>query len=182
MLCFKTEKSGNDYESSYSSNFNTGNAFSYLSKSYLNFSSLLHCRNSFTQLEAASKDKVFHLQGRRCDIRPGTTKSYETVSYRILSMENPLASNSSSRVLQTQANSSRKSLLYYRPCKTASTSFLDKGIEEAGRLFFILGETFDSFRLKYVPVSARKDNNIKLENKVLLAPVDYKAWALLQAW
>lgn len=93
------------------------------------------------------------------------------------------------------------------------------GFREAGRLFFILGETFDSFRLKYVPVSARKgllsartifqktknearqlaclylvrhctppkstnlaDKNIKLENKVLLAPVDYKAWALLQAW
>ncbi|KAK7298215.1 hypothetical protein VNO77_47126 [Canavalia gladiata] len=141
-------------------------------------------RNSFTQLEAASKDKVFHLQGRRCDIRPGTTKvmeaqggllflkelvatferrselplllnfnrsplvvipglgedvnsdeslprllRYDTVSYRILSMENPLASNSSSRVLQTQANSSRlRGLSFFFTLLCREVNYIDPRI------------------------------------------------------
>ncbi|CAK8565375.1 unnamed protein product [Lathyrus sativus] len=221
MLCFKTEKSGNDYESSYSSNFNTGNAFSYLSKSYLNLSSLLHCRNSFTQLEAASKDKVFHLQGVVGHGGSGLLFPKELVATFERRSELPLLLNFHRSPLvvipglgeDVNSDESLPRLL---------RSICQKEFSNITALLPRRLKTFDSFRLKYVPVSARKgllsartisisfqktknearqlaclylvrhctppkstnlaDKNIKLENKVLLAPVDYKAWALLQAW
>ncbi|CAI8595847.1 unnamed protein product [Vicia faba] len=191
MLCFKTEKSGNDYESSYSSNFNTGNAFSYLSKSYLNFSSLLHCRNSFTQLEAASKDKVFHLQGVVGHGGSGLLFPKELVATFERRSELPLLLNfhrsplvvipglgedvnsdeSLPRLLRSicQKEFSNITALLPRRLKTKNEA------RQLACLYLVRHCT--------PPKSTNlADNNIKLENKVLLAPVDYKAWALLQAW